>query len=198
MVNIESLKERTLVILKPDAMLRGVSGEIISRFEKSGLKLVGAKLTHATEEMAAEHYIEDENWLETVGMKAKKGYEKMGKSIDIPNREIGLRVRSALIDYLTMSPVLCLVYEGHNAVKHVRKLVGETSPEASAPGTIRGDYAFDTYPLADASNRPVQNLIHASGEVDEARREITVWFSDNELHSWQRIDEALLYRVVDN
>ena len=110
--------------------------------------------------------------------------------------EQGKWVRESLMSYLTMSPVVALVLQGHNAVKHVRKVVGSTAPADAAPGTIRGDYAFDTYKLSDESNRPVQNLIHASGEVDEAEREIKVWFTDEEIHSWQRVDEALLYRQV--
>jgi len=91
---------------------------------------------------------------------------------------------------------VALVVEGHNAVKHIRNIVGATAPSDAAPGTIRGDFSFDTYKLADESNRPIQNLIHASGEVHEAEREIKIWFKDDELHAWSRIDEPLMYRAV--
>jgi len=186
--------EKTLVLLKPDAVLRGLVGEIIGRFEKSGLKLIAMKMVYPTEKLAGEHYAADEEWLVTVGKKQKQSYAKKGVTLKESERELGVKVRNYLLDYLTMSPIIALVLEGHNAVKHVRKLVGETSPQDSAPGTIRGDFSFDTYQLADNSKRPIQNLIHASGEVDEAKREISIWFKPEELHSWKKLDEDLLYR----
>jgi len=186
--------EKTLVLLKPDAVQRGLIGEIITRFEKCGLKIIAMKMVYPNEELAGNHYIADENWLHLVGTKQKKSYAKKGITIDKTEREVGLEIRGFLIKYLIMSPVIALTIEGHNAVKQVRKLVGETSPGDSLPGTIRGDYSFDTYQLADSSKRPIQNLIHASGEVSEAKREIDLWFKPEELHSWHRIDEELLYR----
>ena len=189
------MKENTLVLLKPDAVQRGLVGEIITRFEKSGLKIVAMKMVYPNEQIAGNHYIADENWLKTVGEKQKEAYAKKGLTLNETERELGLKVRNQLIEFLTMSPVMAFVLQGHNAVKHVRKLVGSTSPGDSAPGTIRGDYAFDTYQLADASKRPIQNLIHASGEVQEAQREIKIWFNDEEIHEWTRLDEALLYRT---
>ncbi|MBN1274913.1 nucleoside-diphosphate kinase [Candidatus Woesearchaeota archaeon] len=189
-----SAKERTLVLIKPDGVQRGLIGDILSRFERCGLKVIGMKMAYADEKLAGDHYIADEDWLDTVGEKARKAYEQRGAKVERKNREIGLEIREQLIKYLVMSPVVAFVLEGHNAVKHVRKIVGATSPGDAAPGTIRGDYSFDSYALADKSKRPIQNLIHASGEVDEAEREINLWFTDKELHSWQRTDEALLYR----
>jgi nucleoside-diphosphate kinase len=186
--------EKTLVLIKPDGVQRALVGEILSRFEKNGLKIVALKMKLADKTLAGNHYIEDENWLTTVGTKQKEAYKKNGIEIDTPERELGLKVRELLIDYLTMSPVIALVLEGHNAVKLVRKIVGATSPGDAAPGTIRGDYSFDTYQLADLSKRPIQNLIHASGEVDEAEREISIWFTKDEIFSWKRVDDALIYR----
>ncbi|MFP4524174.1 MAG: nucleoside-diphosphate kinase [Candidatus Woesearchaeota archaeon] len=188
-------EERSLVLIKPDGVQRGLVGEILSRFERCGLKVVGMKMVYPDEELAGNHYIADEDWLNTVGEKAKKSYEKRGVKVDKENREIGLEIRGQLIEYLKMSPVVAFVLEGHNAVAHIRKLVGSTSPGDAAPGTIRGDYTFDSYALADKSKRPIQNLIHASGEPEEAEREIKLWFNDNEIHDWQRVDEALLYRT---
>ncbi|MCF7866627.1 nucleoside-diphosphate kinase [Candidatus Woesearchaeota archaeon] len=187
--------ERSLVLIKPDGVQRGLVGEILTKFEKCGLKIIGMKMVYPTEELAGNHYIADENWLKTVGTKQKEAYAKKGLTIEKEERELGLEVRKQLIDFLTMSPVVAFVFEGHNAVKHIRKLVGSTSPGDAAPGTIRGDYAFDTYSLADISKRPIQNLIHASGEVDEALREIKIWFKEEELHTWKRVDEELLYRT---
>ncbi|MFT4311927.1 MAG: nucleoside-diphosphate kinase [Candidatus Woesearchaeota archaeon] len=186
--------EQTLILLKPDAVQRGLIGEIITRFERCGLKLVAMKMAYPDEKLAGDHYIADENWLETVGEKQRKNYKLKGMSIEQSNKELGLTVRKSLIDFLRLSPVVALVLEGHNAILHVRKLVGDTSPEQSAPGTIRGDYSFDTYQLADTSKRALQNLIHASSSQDDAKREIGLWFTNQEIHSWKRIDEELLYR----
>ena len=186
--------ENTLVLIKPDGVQRGLVGEILSRFERSGLKIVAMKMVYADEKLAGEHYVADENWLKTVGEKQKEAYAKKGINLTETEREIGLKVRNMLIDFISMSPVMAFVLRGHNAVKHVRKLVGSTSPGDAQPGTIRGDYSFDTYKLADDSARPIQNLIHASGEVEEAKREIELWFNPEEIHEWKRIDEELLYR----
>ncbi len=187
--------QKTLVLLKPDAVQRGIIGEIITRFEKCGLKIIAMKMVYPNEELAGSHYAADEEWLKAVGIKQKESYEKKGLKIDKTEREIGLTVRQQLIEFLTMSPILAMVLEGHNAVAHTRKIVGPTSPGDALPGTIRGDYSFDTYQLADSSKRPIQNLIHASGKVDEAQREIKIWFNEEELHTWKRIDEELLYRT---
>jgi len=188
------MMEKTLVLIKPDGVQRGLVGEIISRFERCGLKIIAMKMIYANKENAETHYEADEDWLNAVGEKQKKAYENQGLKIDKTERELGLQVRDYLISYLQMSPVVALIIEGHNAVKHVRKMCGETSPEHSMPGTIRGDYSFDTYALADSSKRPIQNLIHASGKPKEAEREIKIWFKPEEIHAWKRIDEALMYR----
>lgn len=188
------MEERSLVLIKPDGVQRGLVGEIISRFEKCGLKIAAMKMVYPNEELAGNHYIADEEWLTTVGTKQKAAYAKKGIELKETERELGVQVRKYLIDYLIMSPVVALVVEGHNAVKHIRKLVGSTSPGDAAPGTIRGDFAFDTYQLADESKRPIQNMIHASGEVVEAKREIELWFKKEEIHDWKRVDEQLLYR----
>jgi len=187
-------EEKSLVLIKPDGVQRALVGEIISRFEKAGLKIIGMKMVYPNEELAGEHYIADEEWLNTVGEKQKESYKAKGIEVNEENRELGLKVRGFLIKYLIMSPVVALVVEGHNAVKHIRKLVGSTAPGDADPGTIRGDFSFDTYQLADNKLRPIQNLIHASGEVEEAEREIKLWFKDDELHTWRRVDEELLYR----
>lgn len=186
--------ERTLVLLKPDAVQRALVGEILARFERCGLTIVALKMVLPTKEKAGEHYADDEAWLLSVGEKTIASYEKKGVKLGRTALEQGRLVRRQLMDFISMSPVIALVLQGHNAVAHVRKVVGATAPADAAPGTIRGDYSFETYQFADAMERPLQNLIHASGTVDEAAREVRVWFSDAELHDWQRVDEALLYR----
>ncbi|MBD3209561.1 nucleoside-diphosphate kinase [Candidatus Woesearchaeota archaeon] len=187
-------KERSLVLIKPDGVQRGLVGEILGRFERCGLKVIGMKMVYPSEKLAGTHYAADEEWLVAVGKKQKASYAKKGLKVQGMERELGVKVRGHLIDFLTMNPVVAFVLEGHNAVAHTRKLVGATSPGDASPGTIRGDLSFDTYELADNSARPIQNLIHASGTVDEAEREIKIWFKDEEIHDWARVDEALLYR----
>lgn len=190
----KKLTERTLVLIKPDGVQRGIVGEILSRFERSGIKPVAMKMVYPNEKLAGDHYMADEAWMEEIGRKQRASYEKKGLKIEKTNLELGQDIRKFLLDYMTMSPVVAMVLEGHNVVAHVRKLVGPTNPSDAQPGTIRGDYTFDTYTLADPSKRPIQNLIHASGEVQEAEREIAIWFKPEEIHDWERLDEALLYR----
>lgn len=186
--------EKTLVLLKPDAVQRGLIGDIISRFERAGLKIVAMKMQYAGANQAGKHYADDEAWMKAVGEKTQKTYEAKGIKMSRTALEHGRMVREQLVDFLAMSPILSLVIEGHNAVAHVRKIVGATSPEHAAPGTIRGDYSIDTYQLADTSRRALQNLIHASESAAEATREIGIWFNPDEIYVWKRVDEHLLYR----
>ncbi|MBW2970119.1 nucleoside-diphosphate kinase [Candidatus Woesearchaeota archaeon] len=188
--------EQTLVVLKPDAVQRALVGEIISRFERAGFKIVGLKMCYASKDVAGKHYADDEAWLVSVGEKAKKAAEAKGQKVSEDPKAVGQRVRQQLIDFITMSPTVAVALEGHDVINKVRVLVGDTAPNKAAPGTIRGDFAFDSYGLADVSGRPIQNLIHASDSPESAKREMAVWFGKNELHPYQRIDESLLYRKV--
>lgn len=188
--------ERTLVLLKPDAVQRGVIGELITRFEKPGFKVIGMKLVNADKDLAGAHYANDEEWLMSVGAKTKANYAKNGVEVKETELEIGQKIRQQLIDYITMSPSVALCIEGHGVIDKIRLIVGGTSPSSAAPGTIRGDFSFDSYGLADEAGRPIQNLIHASDSIASSDREIKLWFNDNELHPYQRVDEALLYRKV--
>jgi nucleoside-diphosphate kinase len=191
---MKDLMEKSLVILKPDAVMRGICGEILTRFERAGLKIVAMKMVYADEKLAGTHYMDDEDYLKSIGEKTLKSYEKKGTPINRTALEQGQLVRQWLISYMQMGPVLVMVLEGHNAIAHIRKVVGPTAPADAAPGTIRGDYSFESYGMADKLERPLQNLIHASGAVDEAAREISIWFKPEEIHSWARVDDALLYR----
>jgi nucleoside-diphosphate kinase len=191
---MNDLMEKTLVILKPDAVMRGITGEILTRFERAGLKIVAMKMVYADEKLAGTHYMNDEEYLKSIGEKTLKSYEKKGTPLNKTALELGTLIRQWLISYMQMGPVIVLVLEGHNAVAHVRKVVGPTAPADGAPGTIRGDYSIESYTMADKLERPLQNLIHASGAVDEATREISIWFKPEEIHAWARVDEALFYR----
>ena len=151
--------ERTLIILKPDAMQRGIVGDIITRFERIGLKVVGAKVLHPSEEHYYYHY------------------ETIGKMIS----RRGQQAFDVTIEYMQTGPILAVVLEGVESVAVVRKLVGTTEPKAAEPGTIRGDYAHISFEYANAKNLSIPNLVHASGDVKEAKLEIKHWFKDNEL-----------------
>ncbi len=151
--------QRTLVLLKPDALHRGIVGDIMHRFERVGAKMVGLKMLVSDKDTAAKHYTED---------LAKRRGEK---------------VRSMMIKMITSGPIVAIVFEGIEIVDIVRKLVGSTEPKASAPGTIRGDFSHVSFEYADAKQIPVMNLIHASSSPEEAEVEIAVWFKPEELVS---------------
>ena len=186
--------EKTLLLIKPDAVQRALIGEIISKFEKAGFKIIGMKMVYASKELAGKHYANDESWLKSVGEKAIKSAAAKGQEIEKDPLKIGQRIRQQLMDFISMSPSVALVLEGHEVIQKVRTLVGDTSPLKAMPGTIRGDYSFDSYGLADAYGRPIQNLIHASDSKENAEREIAIRFDKEEIHPYQRIDESLLYR----
>lgn len=189
-------KERTLVIVKPDGVQRGLIGEIIGRYEKTGLKLLGIKMIVPAEETVDKHYSLDPNWKKSVGEKAISAYKKNGQTP--PSEDpivIGDGVLSALKKYFTSGPVVAMVWQGANAVGVVRKITGGTEPLSSDVGSIRGDFTIDSYPLADVDKRAVRNLVHASGNVDEASKEIPLWFSESELVDYRLIHDAILYDV---
>lgn len=190
--------EQTLVVLKPDAVARGLAGDIIGRFERVGLKLVGAKLMVVSKTLADKHYPSDrEEFIKGMGNKTLENYRSLG--IDASKEfghedahKIGLVIRGWLVDMITSGPVLAMVWEGPHAVELVRKIVGHTLPLASAPGTIRGDYSFDSSYLANTNRRPIKNLIHASGNVEEAQFEVPLWFEKKEIHSYERVEEKAM------
>ena len=159
--------ERTLVVLKPDAVQRGVVGEIITRFEKVGLKVVAAKMLQPSEDHYFHHY-------ETIG----KVVSRRGKEVFDMN-----------LDYMMMGPVIAFVLEGIEAVELVRKMVGATEPKSALPGTIRGDYAHMSYAHGDKAKTSIPNLVHASGDSDEAKLEVAHWFSESEIFDYTAVHE---------
>jgi nucleoside-diphosphate kinase len=189
-------KERTLVIIKPDGIQRSLIGEIISRYERVGLKLIALKMFVPTEEMVEQHYTLDPEWRRITGEKTIKGYKDKGQT---PPTEDPLEVTRILIEnlkkYLTMGPVIAMIWEGAHAVKIVRKITGGTEPLATDVGTIRGDYVLDSYEMSDKDNRSIRNLIHASGSPKEAEDEINHWFTKDELMKYRLIQEQIIYDV---
>lgn len=190
--------EQTLVILKPDAVARGLIGKITSRFENVGLKIVGAKVMRATKDLAKKHYpIEREAFIRGMGQKTLDNYKALGvdpkKEVGTDDPlEIGKIIRDWLDELITGGPVFAMVLEGPHAVELVRKLCGHTLPLLAAPGTIRGDLSYDSSYLANTGKRAIKNLIHASGTVEEAKYEIPLWFSPSELHSYERVEEDIM------
>jgi nucleoside-diphosphate kinase len=190
--------EQTLIVFKPDAVQRGVMGEIISRFERVGLKVVASKVLRVTDELAEKHYpITREEFLRGMGEKTLENYQKYGISATERHGtedtlEIGKMIRAWLIQYMQESPVLAMVLEGPHSVELVRKMLGHTLPLLADPGTIRGDYAFDSSYLANRDARAIKNLLHASGNVEEAEYEIPLWFGSDEIFSYERVEEKVM------
>lgn len=194
MANSHPSKERTLVIMKPDAVQRSLIGEIIERYERTGLKLVALKMFVPTPDMVEQHYLLDPNWKKNVGEKSIASYVKRGETppSDDPIA-VGDMVVSVLKKYLSAGPVVAMVWQGAHAVEIVRKITGGTEPRSSDVGTIRGDYVIDSYSMSDMDQRAIRNLIHASGSVDEANAEIAHWFRPEELIEYKLVQEAILY-----
>ncbi len=173
--------EKTLVLIKPDAVKRGLIGIILSRFERVGLKLEEMKITKPTKEIVEKHYLDDKNWIRSIGEKTVKTYQKYNLNLtkDLGTSdilEIGEIIRKCLIKYVTSGPVVAIVISGNHAIEVVRKMTGNTIPLFADLGTIRGDFSIDSPDLADKEKRSIQNLVHASGTLEEAQREITLWF----------------------
>ncbi len=189
-------KERTLVIVKPDGVQRSLIGEIIGRYERTGLKLVGIKMVLPNEEMVEKHYSVDPDFKKKVGAKAIESYKTKGETPPSNDPEaVGQSVIDRLKAYMTSTPVVAMVWQGAHAVELVRKITGGTEPRSSDVGTIRGDYVLDSYSMADSDDRAIRNLIHASGDVEEAKAEIDLWFTKEELMQYKLVQESILYDV---
>ncbi|PIN93994.1 nucleoside-diphosphate kinase [Candidatus Pacearchaeota archaeon CG10_big_fil_rev_8_21_14_0_10_31_24] len=180
--------EKTFIIVKHDAVQRGLIGTIISRFENIGLKILAMRMLQADDEKAKAHYPLDEEWAKQIYEKTKKGYEKDGKPFTYKDHiHIGETIQSWLRNFLKEGPVIAIVLEGPHAVELARKIVGSTEPRQALPGTIRGDFAsIESYALADEKKRVLRNLVHASDTPQNAEREINVWFTKEELHVYKK------------
>jgi nucleoside-diphosphate kinase len=160
--------ERTLIILKPDAVKRGIVGEVLSRFERAGLKIVGVKMLKPSYDQYYEHY---ENISKMITRRGQEAFD-------------------VTLEFMEEGPVVLCVLEGINAAPLVRKMVGDTEPEKAAPGTIRGDYAHMGFGHSNKEKIGVPNIIHASGDADEAKLEISHWFSESELFAYETVHEV--------
>ncbi len=185
--------ERTLVIIKPDGIQRSLIGEIVGRYERIGLKLVGIKMIVPTRDMVERHYTLDPEWKRLVGEKRLKAAPEGHVDGEKDAIRIGENVLAMLTGYMTAGPVLAMVWQGAHAVSVVRKVTGGTEPRTSDVGTIRGDFMLDSYEMSETDSRAVRNLVHASGSVKEAEDEISHWFAPEEIFDYRIIQEQILY-----
>lgn len=191
-------EEKTLVIIKPDGVKRGLVGEIISRIEMRGLKIIALEMTWPTKEQVDEHYPKDEAWMTRIGDKTLKNYKAYEiNPIDVFGTDdplkIGEEVRGWLLDYLTSGPVVKMVVRGIHAIDMVRKLAGNTMPAMAEMGTVRGDFSVDDASAANRDKRAIHNIIHASETQEEAQHEIDFWFSPEEIHDYKRAEEDIMF-----
>lgn len=179
--------------------MRGLMGDIITRIEKAGLKVVALKMVRADEDLIRRHYpMSDQAWVNRLGEKSMSGFDNLEVSAkDILGSEdkdvIGKEVVESLVAYMTSGPVVCMVVEGIQAIEMIRKLAGHTLPFKADVGTIRGDYSVDSPAIANAEKRSIHNLFHASENSAEAENEINLWFGENAIHSYQRGGEEVMY-----
>ena len=191
-------QEKTLLLIKPDGVKRGLMGEIVSRVEDHGLKITAMEMIQATPDQVDEHYPKDESWVKRLGKKTLSNYEdynldpdeEMGTSDPM---EIGKKVRSWLIDYLTAGPMVKMIVQGNHAISMVRKIAGSSLPSEAENGTIRGDLSVDSAAAANRDQRSIRNIIHASEDEEEAQHELKFWFSPEEIHDYERVEEKVMF-----
>jgi len=185
--------EKTLIAVKPESIQRQIVGELISKFERRGLKLVACKLVAPDAKQVSRHYPDDEAWYVSSGTKTWENYKSKGIDPGMTPVELAKRTRQRLLDHLTDRPLLLMVWEGPHAVALGRKTAGSTNPLVADIGSIRGDYSTESYEIADDLERAIHTLVHASGSVEEAKEEIGIWFSASEILDYDLITEDVFY-----
>lgn len=191
-------EERTFMLVKPDGVKRGLVGECIKRIEQRGLKIIAFKMIRVSEEHARSHYSGTEQWIRGMGEKTLETYHKYDKD---PIKEIGTddaleigkKIYQWNTDFLTSGPVVAMIISGVHVIDMVRKIVGKTVPAFAEMGTIRGDYSVDSPALANDGKRAIHNVVHASGNLEEAEHEILHWFAPEEIHDYKRAEEDIMF-----
>lgn len=192
---MESLVEQSVVLVKPDGVKRGLVGEIIGRFERVGLKIVGMKMIQIGRDHASKHYPTSRtDWIESIGKRALETYNEIGRDPgeDLGTKspqKIGTMMANWLVDFLTEGPVVAILIEGENAISTIRKMTGHTFGDKALPGTIRGDFSNEPGHYGFLKKRAGRNLIHASGNRKEAEFERKLWFKEKEIYSYKRVGE---------
>lgn len=191
-------EEKTLVLVKPDGVKRGLIGEVVRRIERRGLKVIAFKMVQIDAGHAAKHLPNSEEWVERLGNKTLKTFKEYGinakeaQGTENP-KEIGEMVKKSLIEYLQSGPVVAMVIQGIHAIDMVRKLAGHTLPVFAEMGTIRGDYSVDSPSVANIDRRAIHNIMHASENPGEAENEIGLWFAKDEIHEYKRAEEDIMF-----
>lgn len=193
-------EERTLVLIKPDGVKRGLIGEVLRRFESRGLKIIALEMAWPSREDMDKHYPKDKEWITGLGRNTARSYEEFKIPSTLQDDygtedqyEIGQMVRAWLVDFMVSGPIAKMVVEGLHAIRMVRKIVGPTIPAFAEMGTIRGDFSVDSPVLANVQKRAVHNLIHASGNPEEAAYEINHWFTPTDIHDYKRSEEDAMF-----
>ncbi len=181
--------------MKPDTIQRSLMGEVIRRFERTGLKFTAMKMIRAEEAKLLTHYNKNDEWFLRKGNRIIEDLKEHGLPVEKEAIEYGKDIIRTIVHYMTAAPVVALILEGNEAVKVVTKLVGTTEPSTSDVGTIRGDFTVDSYGHSSYENRAVRNLIHCSESPEEAEREIAIWFKDDEIMNYVTAQERIMYDV---
>lgn len=190
-------EEKTVVLIKPDGVKRGLIGEIISRIEKRGLKIIALEMIQATKEQIDSHYPKDEQWTRRLGEKTLKNFKDYGINpkifgSDDPS-EVGKQIRDWLVDYLTSGPMVKMIVKGIHTIDMVRKLAGNTMPSVAEMGTIRGDFSVDDATAANRDKRAIHNILHASETLKEAEHELALWFAIEDIYDYKRAEEDIMF-----
>jgi nucleoside-diphosphate kinase len=188
-------QERTFVILKPDTVQRSLMGEVVRRFERTGLKCTAMKMFMADEARLLAHYNKDDAWFLKKGTRTIEDLQAQGRPVEKEAIEYGKDIIRTIVRYMVAAPVVAMVWEGNEAVAVVTKLVGTTEPKTSDVGTIRGDFTVDSYSHSAYEDRSVRNLIHCSESPEEAEREIAIWLGDAEVMNYVTAQERIMYDI---
>jgi len=191
-------EEKTVLLIKPDGVKRGLVGEIISLVEKRGLKIIALDMIQATKEQIDRHYPKNEKWIRRLGEKTLKNYKDFGFDTKAESGtenplEIGKKVREWLIDYLCSGPMVKVAIKGIHAIDMIRKLAGSSMPSEAEMGTIRGDFSVDDATAANRDKRAIHNIVHASENHEEAEHELNFWFAPEDIYDYKRADEDIMF-----
>lgn len=191
-------EEKTLVLVKPDGVKRGLIGEVVKRIERRGLKVIALKMVMADRAKLEKHFPMADEWVERLGNKGLKTFTEYNidpvKHMGTADpKEIGIKVKESLFEYMLSGPLVAMVVQGIHAIDMVRKLAGHTLPVFAEMGTIRGDYSVDSPAVANVEGRAIHNVMHASETVEEANNEINLWFAPDEIHAYKRAEEDIMF-----
>lgn len=191
-------QQQTLALVKPDGVKRGLIGEVIGRIERRGLKVVALKMISVDRAHLEKHFPSSDEWVGRLGDKGLKTFVEYSldpkEHLGTDDRlEIGKKVKESLFAYMVSGPIVAMVIEGLHAIDMVRKLAGHTLPVFAEMGTIRGDYSVDSPAIANVEQRAIHNIMHASETPEESQNEIGLWFKPEEIHSYKRSEEDIMF-----